>query len=162
MLRLSKIILLALFVFVFFAPAIFAEDITITTYYPSPYGSYNELQLYPHTPAITTCDATHGVGTMFYDSSTNEIKVCHGSAGWLTLNSGISYTYYCFNLSLGTPVCSNAGGTQGYCPSGYKQKLALGSWGACGNVGYHYFLPPGGTCDAYPTSIAGQAYVCSQ
>ncbi len=41
--RLFKYALLSFFVSVFFAPVVFAEDITITTYYPSPYGSYGSL-----------------------------------------------------------------------------------------------------------------------
>ena len=42
--RLSKCALVFFFVLVIFAPVIFAEEITITTYYPSPYGSYSSLQ----------------------------------------------------------------------------------------------------------------------
>ena len=89
--------------------------------------------------------------------------------GSVTLPSGVSYTYYCFTSpSGGTPVCTNAGGTQGYCPSGYTQKLALGSWGTCSNGGAYgtWFLPPGSTCgyeSGYGKGIAvGNAYVCSQ
>jgi Chaperone of endosialidase len=43
MTKLTRGILLILFVLVLSASVIFAEDITITTYYPSPYGSYNAL-----------------------------------------------------------------------------------------------------------------------
>ncbi len=43
MARLIKSIFLT-FLFFFCATLVFAEDITITTYYPSPYGSYNILQ----------------------------------------------------------------------------------------------------------------------
>lgn len=42
--RLLKSVLLICSVLVLSAPIVFAEDITITTYYPSPYGSYNQLQ----------------------------------------------------------------------------------------------------------------------
>jgi hypothetical protein len=41
--RLLKIALLILLVLIISTSAIFAEDITITTYYPSPYGSYDSL-----------------------------------------------------------------------------------------------------------------------
>ena len=80
---------------------------------------------------------------------------------------GISYTYYCFTNSVyGTPVCTNAGGTRGYCPSGYTQKLALGSWGACTDCasGFGYLLPTGGSCGpACPAGlVVGSAYICSQ
>ncbi len=92
--------------------------------------------------------------------------------------SGISYTYYCFNNAIyGTPVCTDAGGSQGYCPTGYQQKSALGSWGCCGsgsgpNCGSGtYFLPPGNDCGTGGEPnigppvfkyIQGQAFVCSQ
>jgi hypothetical protein len=95
---------------------------------------------------------------------------CNQSGG----SGGTSYTYYCYNnRNWGTPVCADAGGTQGYCPSGYTQKLALGSWGVCIAVpgsaflGVNdYFLPPGGnTCGSganYNTRLIGDAYICSQ
>jgi len=93
-----------------------------------------------------------------------------GIGTWQTMSGGgISYTYYCFtNSTFGTPVCTNAGGAQGYCPSGYTQKLALGSWGIrCANAGsaYGFYPPPGGSCGSSWTSygsVVGQAYVCSQ
>jgi len=44
MARLLKSVLLISSVLVLFGPVVFAEDITITTYYPSPYGSYSSLQ----------------------------------------------------------------------------------------------------------------------
>ncbi|MFH0912875.1 MAG: hypothetical protein V1884_01125 [Candidatus Omnitrophota bacterium] len=52
------------------------ETFTITTYYPSPYGSYNELQLYPHTPATTACNSSQNEGIMYYDSVEHAMKVC--------------------------------------------------------------------------------------
>jgi hypothetical protein len=94
---------------------------------------------------------------------------CNQSGG----SGGTSYTYYCYNSSsIGSPVCVDAGGSQGYCPSGYQQKIALGLWGECYYNGgsqaiysaYSYFLPPGGSCNGshISTLIAGRAYVCSQ
>ncbi|MDD5116265.1 MAG: tail fiber domain-containing protein [Candidatus Omnitrophica bacterium] len=47
MLRLTRNFLLVSFILSVFAPVVFAqEEITITTYYPSPYGSYNALTTY--------------------------------------------------------------------------------------------------------------------
>ena len=43
MTRLSRSIILIFSVLVLTAPVVFAEAITITTYYPSPYGSYDQL-----------------------------------------------------------------------------------------------------------------------
>jgi len=44
MVRLLKNFGLLSFFLFFFSKLAFAEDITITTYYPSPYGSYRELR----------------------------------------------------------------------------------------------------------------------
>jgi len=82
---------------------------------------------------------------------------------------GVSFVYYC-NLAsdlLPNPpnVCTDAGGTQGHCPSGFKQVYALGSWGYCGaGSPYNYFRPPGGGCnsDSSGPFTLGEAYVCSQ
>jgi len=110
MFRLFKSIFLISFL-LFFCPAcVFAEDITITTYYPSPYGSYNELQLYPHTPALTPCDAAHGIGTMFYDSLTSQVKVCQGAAGWQAVGASAPSGFCVFS------------DTQASCPAGWTRR----------------------------------------
>jgi hypothetical protein len=93
---LSRNILLVFSVLVLCVTVVFAEDITITTYYPSPYGSYNELQLYPHSSPATTCDATHK-GTMYYDSDDSQIKVCDGSAYNNLGGAGGTTHTICFN-----------------------------------------------------------------
>lgn len=65
------------------------ESITLTTYYPSPYGVYSEMRLYPKADASTPCDpldpATQ-IGVMYYDNTFGDegLKVCGGapSVGW--------------------------------------------------------------------------------
>ncbi|MEW6100994.1 MAG: hypothetical protein AB1481_01725, partial [Candidatus Omnitrophota bacterium] len=60
------------------------EEITITTYYPSPRGMYNEVTLYPHA-VPTGCDDAK-MGTLYYDSDDNQIYVCKGTVeGWKPL-----------------------------------------------------------------------------
>jgi len=74
------------------------EEITITTYYPSPYGSYNELQLWPHSSPVTGCNA-NTQGTMYLDSDDYQIYVCDGST-WQPLSSGApSGAVMFFNLT---------------------------------------------------------------
>jgi len=66
----------ALLLFPAFICAQTTEEITITTYYPSPYGVYKEMRLYPNnTPS--TCNANN-VGAMYYDSASSpaKTKVC--------------------------------------------------------------------------------------
>ena len=170
------------------------ESLTLETYYPAPYGAYAELTTTGNTSLATDTgsvgigttspqaklDVDGGIkvgndtncnpqkaGTMMYNSGS--VQYCNGS-GWQTMGGGISYTYYCFSSNIyGTPVCTNAGGTQGYCPSGYTQKLSLGSWGTCPysdnscTAGPSFLLPPGGSCGCISgTYVVGNAYVCSQ
>ena len=86
---------------------------------------------------------------------------------------GASFTYYCnfATVTLPTPpnICTNAGGTQGYCPSGFRQIYDLGSWGNCAidfPYGYGFgahFRPAGGGCSGgWSVGNLGGAYVCSQ
>ena len=61
----------------------FAETLTITTYYPSPYGVYNTLRLYP-----TTRPATCQEGDLYYDSGVKGLYMCKttGTPGvWQTI-----------------------------------------------------------------------------
>ncbi len=80
-----KKILLCLILVVINCGILFAEEITITTYYPSPYGSYNELQLFPHNPAVAACPGS--TGTIYYDSIANQLFFCNGTA-WTLLGGG--------------------------------------------------------------------------
>ncbi len=86
------------------------ESITITTYYPSPYGVYNELRLYPHNcSSPNNCDANQQ-GLMCYDNTTTPgtPKVCEGG-NW---------------VNIGVP----AGGVMPFnltsCPSGWSELTA--------------------------------------
>ncbi|MBN2120438.1 MAG: hypothetical protein JW734_05230 [Candidatus Omnitrophica bacterium] len=67
------------------------EEITITTYYPAPFGVYSELRLYPKPSASAVCDASME-GTLYFNDGTGlngladyGIRVCKGPApdwGW--------------------------------------------------------------------------------
>ncbi|MDD5044100.1 MAG: hypothetical protein PHU91_01675 [Candidatus Omnitrophica bacterium] len=45
-----------------------SEQITLTTYYPSPYGVYKSLRIYPSNVAPATCDA-NTAGTMYFSGT---------------------------------------------------------------------------------------------
>lgn len=47
-----------------------AEEITLTTYYPSPYGVYSEMRLYPKNSPSMSCDSERE-GLMFYSDGSN-------------------------------------------------------------------------------------------
>ncbi len=86
--RLFKSIFLIFFLLFFFSICIFAEDITITTYYPSPYGVYNTLRLYPNNNAAAG-DACTNAGEMFYNQTSNQILFCNGSTNkWQSMAAG--------------------------------------------------------------------------
>ena len=85
--------------------------------------------------------------------------------------SGFCFNYYCSddNSYIDSPMCSDAGGEQGYCPAGFKQMHSLGLWGRC-SIGaggdYDCFLPPGASCAVPPpytySYFVGRAFVCCQ
>lgn len=64
------------FVFVVFSCFAAEESITVTTYYPSPYGVYNEMQLYPHNDPVGSCSSSRDEGLMYYDLDEHTLKVC--------------------------------------------------------------------------------------
>ena len=76
----SKIHILILIASVFACAMVFAqqEQLTITTYYPSPYGVYNVLRLFPNQNP-PGCSAS-SVGAMYYDN-TNQTFVFCGANG---------------------------------------------------------------------------------
>lgn len=100
------------------------ESITITSYYPSPYGVYNELRLYPNA-SPSACNANNR-GAMYYNSVNNEVRVCNGT-DWQVVGPTPSGAVMFFNL--------------GACPAGWTE-LA----GARGR--YIVGLPVGGTLAA--------------
>jgi len=74
----------------------FAEELTITTYYPAPYGVYKTLRLYPHAD-FNLGDSCTNEGEMYYDSDDDKIYICSGDAGfetWQSVAGGGSYLTY--------------------------------------------------------------------
>lgn len=57
-----------------------SEDIFITTFYPSPYGIYNQLRL-EATDTIDPLAVCSDKGKMYYDDSDSQMYVCDG-ANW--------------------------------------------------------------------------------
>ena len=74
-----------------FCVTAYAETVTLSTYYPAPFGSYDRLRLVPRD--LPTCDATMQ-GTMIYQDSTpaagltSSIYVCNGTS-WDEAAEGI-------------------------------------------------------------------------
>ncbi len=83
-----------LLVFPFLTTSFAAEQITLTTYYPAPFGAYDRVRLVPHdsTADPITCDADHE-GMLYYDSNELSLFVCGddgtGSYEWFSLTPTI-------------------------------------------------------------------------
>ena len=62
------------------------EQLTITTYYPSPYGVYNTLRLFPRSD-VHTGDGCTNAGELAYSQPDNVLLVCDGVT-WQKIQSG--------------------------------------------------------------------------
>jgi len=87
MMSLIKGLGIFIYVFIIFMSSSFAEDLTITTYYPSPYGSYNELDtnrlvLNP----LTDAPLSPKTGTIYLKNSDKKLYIYDGTA-WRDLLS---------------------------------------------------------------------------
>lgn len=64
-------------------PTALAEQITLTTYYPAPFGAYDRIKLVPREslPMDPYCDDESDVGIMYFDDGKGErvagIYTCH-------------------------------------------------------------------------------------
>jgi hypothetical protein len=54
------------------------EEFTITTYYPSPYGVYKNLRIYPNDDS-TPGGACANNGEMYFDNSEQNLYICSGN-----------------------------------------------------------------------------------
>lgn len=87
------------------------ESITLTTYYPSPYGVYSEMRLYPKDDPTTPCQE----GLMYYDQSEHRLMVCGQDAGggpiwqpvsglWSLSGNNLSPNDNAWNVGIGTAM----------------------------------------------------------
>jgi len=92
-------------------PALAQEQLTITTYYPSPYGVYNTLRLFPHT-GFTPGAACSNRGEMFYSAGDDQLYICNGSwtsfAGhWALSGTSLYPNSDTWNVGIGTTTPKN-------------------------------------------------------
>lgn len=102
------------------ASTVYADSITITTYFPLPTGTYNNIKV--NQAANPGCDGSTDA-IIFLDSTSNELKACIDEDGsGATPSRTISIPGSCFNR-----FCSYTGTLQSppaclatlSCPTGY-------------------------------------------
>ena len=136
--RLLKSILLILFILFFHSVCAFAEDITITTYYPSPNGSYSSLQ----TERL-------GVGDNNADGSFTSADVpTNPGDAWIKGNITVGHRWdsaaTTTDVNIGKPDGSG-GWTAGSAYIRFKDNLNDGSVNAGTYISFHPHLWSGGT-----------------
>lgn len=103
----NGILAFLLFVFMQSIPAFAQENITITTYYPSPYGSYNDMDVHRN---LTVFNTAGGSGNVTLSANSGNLTLS-GAGTWYQLNfadSGLPFTYLLpYNLAPAPTYCAN-------------------------------------------------------
>jgi len=75
-----RITSIAIFLIIILSSFAFCEEesYTITTYYPSPYGVYKNLRIYPNDDNNPGAACTNA-GEMYYDNSEQNLYICSGN-----------------------------------------------------------------------------------
>ncbi|MCK5259442.1 MAG: hypothetical protein KAJ70_00125 [Candidatus Omnitrophica bacterium] len=75
----KKLILTLPFLLIFCLP-VHSETLTLSTYYPAPFGSYDRLRLVPRNVA-PPCDVSLE-GSLYYSDITDTINICQNDGTW--------------------------------------------------------------------------------
>ncbi len=163
------------------------EQITITTYYPSPFGVYNELQSNKMAVGdtngdgnLTSADLPPANGQLYTARSVIfkpqlSLPILNVREGEMVYNNSDNKVYYyngsawvaqgsgtvCYTVYNGNPgVCPS-------CPAGWTREVCLGQWGHCHYSGSDnsFACPPGGSsgCNlggSWGFIASGQAALC--
>ena len=157
-------------------PCFAEESITITTYYPSPYGVYNELQT--NKFAVGDTDGSGGLDAgdqppangQIYTARSVIYKPQSSLPAFDAREGELVYkntddSLYLYNGS--TWVKQGGGGGcyvsySGSCLTGFTNKGSAGWWGYC-DYGDDHFRPAGGGCRCgWRSYTIGEAFVCCQ
>ena len=140
------------YLFVF---CVYATTITLTTYYPSPFGVYKKLQA--KQIAVGDADGDGVLDSDDFPTRDGDIRLApqfgNPATSWGTGERGqlaYSAAYDTFYYSNGSTwqALGGSGGCYvsytGTCLSGFTNEGSLGSWGVCGCPGgAGFFVPPG-------------------
>ena len=151
------------------------EEITLTTYYPAPYGDYTDLYADNILSAKTAIGDVDGSGTIDSADLSADPSVSLTVAGHIRLKSDPVD-----NMDAATKQYVNAAtGSKCYvsyinaCAAGYTNVQTIGTWGICatyasagGATIATYYSPPGGWCVndghgyAYTRHVVSTAVLC--
>jgi hypothetical protein len=124
-----------------------SETLTIATYYPSPYGVYRNIRLYPSNEPTGTAVSR---GVMYFDNAKDTLRF-YNNSGWVNISSGSGNAAACV-----TNTCSywSTHPCTATCPSGY---YATGG-GANGNAAEMTESRPSGNDGWYCRGYSGASY----
>jgi len=121
--KISIKILLGIGCLAILSTVLFAENITLNTYYPSPMGSFDRIKLVPRSsiPLNPDCNEQGEVGIMYYDNGAGAmaegVHVCQklpdASFHWVFVSPPV--TWGAVVASNEKVVCIKANGNLGVC-----------------------------------------------
>lgn len=175
-LRSISLSLLSLF---FFISAQADETISITTYYPSPYGTYDSLEANKMTVGditgdgkLTTDDLPPANGQLYAARSViynpqAVLPALDVREGELVYSGGALYVYNNEGewSKLGGGCYVSYSGPE--CKEGFNNEGSIGYWSICRPIAADsgFFSPPGGGCPdlvEWSTEEVAEAFVCCQ
>ncbi|MFH1245494.1 MAG: hypothetical protein V1662_03335 [Candidatus Omnitrophota bacterium] len=174
-----NIIVFLLLLTVFLAGTVFAETYQITSYYPSPYGSYRDLETKKSLAVGNISSSAIGtVGALaqgeiwvedsvIFKGQASDPAVDPNKAGEVIYNSTQGTLKYANGTAWArvTSICYVS--YTGSCLAGYNNMGTAGDWGYCNRAAEYIFYPPGGACPSGwttnpPAFPSGTAIICCQ
>lgn len=106
----SVLHVISFFVLLFLPNIASAETLTLTTYYPAPFGAYDQIRLVPRAAQVGAC--AHG--TMYVNSTTGNLEFCSAAGTWgpapgVWLQNGTNIypaTFATANVAIGTTTAT--------------------------------------------------------
>ena len=141
-----------------------SEELTITTYYPSPYGSYDELSTnyLNYGTAPSDMPTNGGVctkeGQTAYSTTDKTVYLCDG-ANWKTIGGSYSFGGIYMQCDSGACRWPNPVTGECNCPAGYTS-FRLWDWVTPGNP--HNFYTYGGSTGSVDCGQEVSMYQCTK
>lgn len=80
----KKLLALTCLLFLAASHAQAQQNLTLTTYYPAPYGAYDQTRLVPRSTAPTCSTSTEGL--VYYNDVSNRFEFCQNGGSWTPFN----------------------------------------------------------------------------